>query len=292
MKIAIYGKTFSEDFCPGSLELFSKLRQYNAHITIYSPFKDFLRHERGIDTSFDDEFYTHEDLGQDINFLISIGGDGTFLEAVTMVRGSGIPIIGINSGRLGFLANIAKGEISQSIDAIMKNQYTLEQRTLIELKSKNNYFGDFRYALNEFAVQKHGSSMITIHTSINKEFLNTYFTDGLIISTPTGSTAYSLSVGGPIVSPSSRNFIISPIASHNLNVRPIVVPDYCEVTLQVDGRDCNYMITLDSRVVKLKVPCEFIIKRADFTLKMLKLSNNNFFNTLRNKLMWGMDKRY
>jgi NAD+ kinase len=291
MNIALYGKNFDSQFEKVLRELLNKLSLYKACVHVYKPMLTFLK-ERNIDYDFAGEFDDYQNLSAKLNFLVSIGGDGTFLSTISLVRNSGIPVIGVNSGRLGFLANIAKEEIAASLEALFQGRYNLDERSLLELTSDSTTLEAYNYALNDITFQKVGASMITIHVKINNEFLNTYFTDGLIISTPTGSTAYSLSVGGPLLTPHSRCFIISPIASHNLNVRPIVVPDECELKIMVNGRNHNYAVTIDSQNLFFNESLEFTIKMANFKIKMVKLETNTFYNTLRNKLMWGVDKRY
>ncbi len=291
MKITIYGKTFNPGFNPYIKELFDKLEQNDVEIVVFRSFFDFIRKEVGIDAKAADIFENHDDIKEDVDFMISIGGDGTFLETIPFVRNYDIPVIGLNSGRLGFLANISSGEISSALDAIFKSDYEIESRALIKLDADKDVFGDLNFALNEITIQKKNSSMITIDTFLDDEFLNTYWTDGLIISTPTGSTAYSLSVGGPIVIPGSNNFILAPIASHNLTVRPIVIPDDITITLKVHSRNEKFFVTADNRTSLIDSSVNLKLYKAGFKLKMLKLPNNNFYSTLRNKLMWGADKR-
>jgi NAD+ kinase len=291
MKITIYGKTFNKEFNPYISELFEKLSQHNVEVLVFQAFLDFIKKQTGIDTRNVGVFKNHNDIKKDVDYMISIGGDGTFLETIPFVRSFNIPIVGLNSGKLGFLANIASGEISSALDAIFNNDYEIESRALIKLDSDKNIFGDLNFALNEITIQKKSSSMITIDTYLDDEFLNTYWTDGLIISTPTGSTAYSLSVGGPIVIPGSGNFILAPIASHNLTVRPIVIPDNKIIKLKVHSRNEKFLITADNRTSLIDSSLKLTLYKADFKLKMLKLPNNSFYTTLRNKLMWGMDKR-
>lgn len=291
MIISIYGKTYNSEFNPYIKELFEKLGQNNVETIVYKPFLKFIRNNAGIDTTSMDVFENHNEIKDDVDFMISIGGDGTFLETIPFVRNYNIPIIGLNSGRLGFLANISKGEISSALDAIFEKKYEIESRTLIKLDSDINVFGELNFALNEITIQKKNSSMITIDVYLNDEFLNTYWTDGLIISTPTGSTAYSLSVGGPIIIPGSNNFILASIASHNLTVRPIVIPDNNIIKLKINSRNEKFFITADNRTSLIESSVKLTLYKADFKLKMLKLPNNNFYVTLRNKLMWGADKR-
>ncbi len=291
MKITIYGKTFNPGFKPYIKELFEKLHQNKVKVNVYKPFLEFIRKKTGIEPEHNDIFENQDDIRDDIDFMISIGGDGTFLETIPFVRNHNIPIIGLNSGRLGFLANIAKEEISSAFKAIFEKEYKIENRALIKLDTKKSIFGDLNFALNEITIQKKESSMITIDAFLNDEFFNTYWTDGLIISTPTGSTAYSLSVGGPILLPDSSNFIIAPIASHNLTVRPIVVPDSVVITLKVRKRKEKFFVTADNRTRLIDSSVKLKLYKADFKLKMLQLPNNNFYTTIRNKLMWGVDKR-
>lgn len=291
MKIAIFGKTFSEEFKENLTLLFEKFREIQAEIIIYDKFFDFIDNNATIDLKAIKTFSKYSDIDNSIDLMISMGGDGTFLESITYIRSLGIPIIGINTGRLGFLANIARQEVVTAFEAILNNQYTLEQRSLIQLKSDQDLFGDFDCALNEITVQKESNTMISVQVYLNGELLNSYWTDGLIVSTPTGSTAYSLSAGGPIATPDCKNFIISPIASHNLTVRPVIVPSENVIKLRVEGRNKNFLITLDSRSIQVNREIEFTIKQADFFINMIKLEYNSFSTTLRNKLMWGVDKR-
>lgn len=291
MKIAIFGKNFSSEFRENLSLLFEKFRKVQAEIIIYDKFYDFIKKNAEVDLKEAKTFNKYSDIDKSIDLMISMGGDGTFLESITFIRSLEIPIIGINTGRLGFLANIARQEVVTAFEAILNKQYTLEHRSLIHLKSDQNLFGDFDCALNEVTVQKESNTMISIQVYLNGELLNSYWTDGLIVSTPTGSTAYSLSVGGPIATPDCKNFIISPIASHNLTVRPVIVPSENEIKLKVEGRNKNFLITLDSRSVQVDREIEITIKQADFFINMIKLEYNSFSTTLRNKLMWGVDKR-
>ncbi len=291
MKITIYGKTFNPGFSPYIKELFEKLHQNKIKVIVYKPFLEFIREETGIEPEHNDTFENQDDIGNDTDFMISIGGDGTFLESIPFVRNHNIPVVGLNSGRLGFLANIAKEEISSAFKAIFEKEYKIEYRTLIKLDTKKNIFGNLNFALNDITIQKKESTMITIDTYLNDVFFNAYWTDGLIVSTPTGSTAYSLSVGGPIVLPGSNSLIIAPIAPHNLTVRPIVVPDDVIITLKVRNRDEKFFVTADNRTKLIDSSVTLKLYKADFKLKMLQLPNNNFYTTIRNKLMWGVDKR-
>lgn len=292
MKIGLFGNRFNESFDAVIYHLLKRLSSRDdISISVHQNFADFLVNEKKYAFQFNHYFTNHSTLQKDLDFLISIGGDGTFLESVTLVRDSGIPIVGFNSGRLGFLANISSADIDRAIEELLEKKYVLEQRSLVGMYCEECLFDDFTYALNELTIQKTTSSLITIHTYINDIFLNSYWTDGLIISTPTGSTAYSLSVGGPIVTPDSNNFIISPIAPHNLNVRPIIIPDTSILKLKVEGRTSNYTLTLDSRSAIIEIGMEIIVKKSPFQINLIKLQSIDYFSTLRNKLMWGADKR-
>lgn len=291
MKVAIYGRSTNDNISEHIQLLFSKLNEYKTDILIYEPFYKFLTLKMEIKGSIK-TFNAHSDLKQDVDCMLSLGGDGTFLETLTYVRNSGIPVLGINTGRLGFLANVAKNEINDAIESLVNKKYSIEKRALLSVTSPVNLFGEVNYALNELTIfKKDSSSMITIHTYINGDYLNSYFADGLIIATPTGSTAYSLSCGGPLVMPGSQNFVITPIAPHNLNVRPLVISDNNVIKLKVEGRSSHYLASLDSRSEIIDSSVELTLKKADFELHIIKLENQNFFNTIRNKLLWGIDKR-
>lgn len=293
MKIALFGKQFSEDFLDSFKLILDEFNSRKIELCIYRPLYDFIVNELDFIPDITEFFSQHADLDKKADYFFSIGGDGTFLDAVTVVQDSGIPIVGVNSGRLGFMADIAREEIPAAISDIFEGNYSIEERTLLKVQTKDNgLFKDFNYALNEFTVHKKDSaSMITIHTYIDGEYLNSYWADGLIIATPTGSTAYSLSVGGPILIPNTQNFVISPISPHNLTVRPIVLPNHQEITLKVEGRSDSYLASLDSRSVSFEALNELKISKADFKIKVLKLKTHSFYSTLRNKLMWGVDKR-
>ena len=224
--------------------------------------------------------------------MFSIGGDGTILDTVTQIQDSGIPVLGINIGRLGFLSSIAAEEIAGAIESLMKGHFSLDKRRLLRLESNVQIFGEANYALNELTIhKKDSSSMIIINTYLNGEYLNSYWADGLIIATPTGSTGYSLSCGGPIVAPYSGNFVITPIAPHNLNVRPIVVSDENVISLEVQGRSQYFLASLDSRSVTIDSAISLAVRRAEFTINLVRMGNDNFLDTLRKKLNWGLDTR-
>lgn len=291
MRIAIFGRTINPVFYDSLKRLFDILHLHNVDVVIYQPFADYLCKEVKCDPAVPGDFSTPEEL-KNVDFFFSIGGDGTFLEGVSFVRDSGIPMVGINSGRLGFLADIAQEELEYALEDLFAGRYRLQTRSLIKLEDDNGTLADFPYALNEFTVHKRDTSqMITVHAQVGDEFLNSYWADGLIVSTPTGSTAYSLSVGGPVIPPVASNFIISPIAPHNLNIRPVVIPDYQQITLTVEGRGGRFMTTLDSRSAVCESGKEIRLRKADFGIKVLKLFNHSFYGTLRTKLMWGVDRR-
>ncbi len=291
MRIAVFGKQFGEVFFNACKSLFNILKDNDVEVVIHKPFYDFLLTSVKMKPDVDAFFTAHTEIAG-VDLVFSIGGDGTFLEAVTYVRDKGIPIVGINSGRLGFLADISQGEMKVALREVLEGKYQLRQLDLLVLETNGNHFGDYNFALNELAVSKRDSSaMITVHTYVNNEFLNSFWADGLIISTTTGSTAYSLSVGGPILHPDSKSLIITPIAPHNLNVRPIVVPNDVEVTLKVEGRDSKFLASLDSRSEVFDNTVHLKVKKAGFSINVIELEGHSFFTTLRNKLMWGVDKR-
>ena len=291
MKVAIFGKIFNDNLHQIISNLMYKLYEHNVELYVYQPFYNYLVTEKKFKITTCGFFTCNADLPKDIDFLISIGGDGTFLETITLVHDSDIPIVGFNSGRLGFLANISSTEMDVALDNLLSKNYAIEKRSILRVSATNQIFGDFPCALNECTIQKTSSSLLTIHVKINGEFLTSYWADGLIIATPTGSTAYSLSVGGPIVTPESQNFIITPIAAHNLNVRPLIIPDSAVLKLSVEGRTNNFLTTIDSRSEIIGIENEIIISKASFSINMIKLPHINFYSTLSNKLMWGADKR-
>jgi NAD+ kinase len=291
MKIAIYARNIDQELLPKLKSFFSSLADYDFEIYVYSELLNHLIDELHYNPPYSGCFSNYMDLNPTIDFLISIGGDGTFLDTLSLVRDSKIPVIGINSGKLGFLASISKENIIEAIDLLYKGNYIIEERTLLQLNSEDKIFGEFNYALNDISIQKKSSEMITVHTYIDDEFLNTYWADGLIVATPTGSTAYSLSVGGPIVMPDSNDFIISPISPHNLTVRPIVIPDKGKITLVPAGRCSKYLVSMDHYSKIVDKAHTFYIQKANFSMRVLRLGNTNYYSTLRNKLMWGVDKR-
>lgn len=291
MNIAIYGRPVN----PKQVELAEKVIQLlvkaGAEFSIHEPYRNFLSKHMNLSAKAK-SFQTHGDLRGKTDFLLSIGGDGTLLDTVLLVKDSGIPIAGINAGRLGFLSSIAEDNLTIALDSLAKGHYSLDARTILRLESNHPLFEEDNVALNEFTIhKKETSSMITIHAYLNGEYLNSYWADGIMISTPTGSTGYSLSCGGPIVVPQSESFVITPIAPHNLNVRPIVVSDKNVISLEVEGRSQRFMATLDSRSATIDSGYQLAIRKENYSINLIRLSNENFLNTLRKKLNWGLDTR-
>jgi len=290
-KIAIFGRNIKESSLPGIKKFFKSIVLFPFEIYVYKPFAESLINNKIALSSQYHTFTNHNQLSNDFKVFYSLGGDGTFLESVQYVRDKEIPIAGINAGRLGFLANISQDEICESFKNILEENYSIERRSLLKFHCEDNPFCEFSYAFNEVTVQKHDSSLITIDTYIDGILLNKYWADGLIISTPSGSTAYSLSTGGPIVEPECRNIIISPIASHNLTVRPIVIPDYKKIELKITSRSDKFLVTIDSRSFVFGIQKKIKIELADFNIKIIKLPNHTYYDTIRKKLMWGVDIR-
>ena len=292
MTIAIFGNPFPEHFTKYIQHLVKRLENEHIKIIIEVNFNIFL--EKSIRfASKVETFESCESLkNTDADILFSIGGDGTLLKAATYVRDSNIPILGINTGRLGFISSISAGQIDDAVNDILKSNYKISERALLELNSQKRLFKDKNFALNEVAISKKDtSSMVRIDAFVDDIFLNTYWADGLVVSTPTGSTGYSLSCGGPIIMPGTNNIIITPNAPHNLNVRPIVINDSSVIKLKVEDRDQLALVSLDSRSRAFDSDTELIIKKADFKIRLIQPQNNSFTATIRNKLMWGLDKR-
>ncbi|MES2516329.1 MAG: NAD kinase [Bacteroidota bacterium] len=290
MTIAVYARNTKENYPDYLEQLLAFSVKENFNVIVFKPYLDFLNAE--LKTSFNTNTYsTSEELIAKADYVISLGGDGTMLETLEYVRRSGIPVLGVNTGRLGFLATVFKEDFQKALQLLIKEKFTLDKRELIEL-DKTTCFNEVNYALNEFTIHKKESgAMINVDTFVDGVFLNSYFADGLIVSTPTGSTAYSLSCGGPIMVPDSDNFIITPIAPHNLNVRPIVISNNKTLSFKVSGRSDSFNVSLDSRSQTIKNQSELFIKKADFRFNMINLEGQHFFETLRNKLLWGIDKR-
>jgi NAD+ kinase len=291
MTIAIFGSPYPNHFTKYIQHLIKKLENEHIKIIVEEKFNIFLQNNIRFTTEID-TFDSYESLRNNADFLFSIGGDGTLLKAVTFVRESNIPIMGINTGRLGFISSISAGQIDDAVNDILKENYKISERALLELNTEHKLFKDKNFALNEVAISKKDtSSMLRIDTYVDDDFLNTYWADGLVVSTPTGSTGYSLSCGGPIIMPGTNNIIITPNAPHNLNVRPIVIDDRSIIKLKVEDRDQLALVSLDSRSRAFDSDTELIIKTADFKIRLIQPQNNSFTSTIRNKLMWGLDKR-
>ncbi len=289
MTIALFGKNFAPENADYLRQLLNELAENQAKIAIYKPFADIIAAfiPEGINYTV---FHSHADLKADL--LFSIGGDGTILDAVPLVLDSGMPVAGINMGRLGFLSSISKTEISKAVESVLSGEYGVEQRTLLELVAPENVFGDVRYALNELNVIRNPEhSLLAIKVFVDDVYLNTYWGDGILLATPTGSTAYSLSAGGPIIAPNAKNFVITPIAAHNLTVRPIVIPDDSEIRIQVEGREKKFVFSMDSRTCALDTSVQLKVRKADFCIHLVRMKDEDFFGTIRNKLMWGKDNR-
>lgn len=289
MKVAIYSRLQKEKSTRCAINFLSLIsKKEQAEIVLeksfYENIKSNLTNKHKTFTTLDDSF----------DVFVSIGGDGTILRAITFIKDLNIPIVGINTGRLGFLATVQTNELEQAIDRIFSKNYRITERTLLEVETtpSNPKISSFNFAFNELTVsRKNTASMITINTHLNDEYLTSYWSDGLIISTPTGSTGYSLSCGGPVIIPNATSFVITPIAPHNLSARPLVIDDSTVIKLKVDGRENEHFISLDSRIATLENNTEISIKKAPFTIKMIEFQNESFLNTLRQKLLWGEDKR-
>ncbi|WP_187264570.1 NAD kinase [Pontibacter beigongshangensis] len=290
MRIAILGKPFSDETAPFIQVLFDELIRRKADLYVVDHFKQFLSNTINIPEYV--QSFNRGDQLEGVDVVFSIGGDGTLLDSVTYVGARQIPIMGINTGRLGFLATIPHDSITAALDALYKGRYTLDDRALIRVDSDLDVFDGINFGLNEFSVLKQDtSSMIVVHTYIDGEYLNSYWADGLVVATPTGSTGYSLSCGGPLVLPQTNNFVISPVCPHNLNVRPMIVSDKSVISFEVEGRSSSYLASLDSRSVAVDMTVQLAVRRERFTARLVKLHHVNFLSTLRNKLNWGYDKR-
>lgn len=291
MRIAIYSRGLENNQLQDVQLLLTELARYGAEPVFFQDFFNLFYSAITIPGKYS-TFTSGEDLDLTIDCIISLGGDGTLLDTVTLVKDSGIPVLGINYGRLGFLASIGKEELHSALNALVNRKYVLDKRTLLHLDADVPLFNDMPYALNEFTLHKKDTSpMIKIHTYLNGEFLNTYWADGLIVATPTGSTGYSLSCNGPVVFPDSASFVITPVAPHNLNIRPIIVPDNTIVSFEVEGRTDGFLCTLDSRRELVSKDIQLAVKKETFGINLIRLNENNFLQTLRNKLSWGLDKR-
>jgi NAD+ kinase len=290
MTIAVYARC-TKDNLPIYVEQLARLLfKERVKLIVFKEYYEFIKKEYGF--ALELETFSNAEELSGAKFLISLGGDGTMLETVSLVRKSGIGVLGVNTGRLGFLATVNKDDLEKAVMMLLNARFSLDKRALIELSGCHNCFGDVNYALNEFTIHKQESgAMINVDTYVDGVFLNSYFADGLIVSTPTGSTAYSLSCGGPIMMPDSNNFIITPIAPHNLNVRPMIIPNKKEISFKVSGRGDTFYASLDSKTSAIKPQTEIKIRLADFKFDLINLEGQHFFSTLRNKLLWGIDRR-
>jgi NAD+ kinase len=291
MNIAIYGRPVNSTQVALAESIIETLKNNGCRLVIHEPYFHFLKKHISKLENYE-LFNSAPDLKNNIDFLFSIGGDGTLLDTVTLVKDSKIAIVGVNAGRLGFLSSISMENLVNAVQSLKKGHYSVDSRTLLRLESNHPLFGDENMALNDFTLNKmETSSMITIHAYLNGEYLNSYWADGIIVATPTGSTGYSLSCGGPIIVPQSESFVITPIAPHNLNVRPIVVSDKNVISLEVEGRSQHFMATLDSRSLTIESGFQLALRKEEYCINLIRLNNENFLNTLRSKLNWGLDKR-
>ncbi len=292
MQVVVYAKQYKNKDLPYIQALFDALYAEGINPYIYTPFLNAIRGNvtfAGHYAAFDDhlDFRVHK-----IDFVITLGGDGTMLNAVTFIRDAGVPMLGINLGRMGFLADIEKHVIVEAVQKMARGQYSIEERTMLYLESTPPLFGEMPFALNDCTILKRDtSSMITIHCFLNGDYLNSYWADGIIIATPTGSTGYSLSCGGPIIFPNSNNFVITPVAPHNLNVRPIVISDHSILSFEIEGRADNFICTLDSRFEIIHAQHQIAVRKNDFSTKVVQLQDITFLSTIREKLAWGADVR-
>ena len=291
MQIAIFGRSFSEGRTQVIKELYKSLHEAGADLLVIEP---FLKSTAGMlpEGARVKSFKNAAGLDSTTACLMTIGGDGTLLEAVTLIRDSGIPVLGINTGRLGFLAGFSQDEIQMAAQMAVSGSYFIDERSLLQLEMTGGPFQDFPFALNDITLhKKESSTMITVHVRLNGEHLNSYWADGLIVASPTGSTGYSLSCGGPILMPESPNIIITPIAPHNLNVRPLVITDKHQLSIDVEVRGKNFMLALDSRSASLPARSKILVSKAPFTIRLARKPDQAFLKTLREKLMWGIDRR-
>jgi NAD+ kinase len=290
MNIAIYGRQFNDTALPYIQQVFDNLAQHKAEIYVHHQLETYLA-GRIVTTPYK-ILKQGDKLEGLIDVFLTIGGDGTLLDMVTLIRDTGIPVIGINFGRLGFLASVNKNDIAAAIYAVVNNQFTLDSRELLKVESEGNIFGDDNFALNDVTFHKRDdAAMITTHAYLDDEILNSYWGDGIIVSTSTGSTAYSLSCGGPIIFPQSNSIVVTPISPHNLNVRPVILPDSSVLTFKVECRSANYLVSCDSRTAVIDRSIKFRLSKAGFRLNLIRLNNESYLTTLRNKLLWGIDVR-
>ncbi|MBP7534308.1 MAG: NAD kinase [Chitinophagales bacterium] len=291
MRIGIYSRVLKTDDIEFLQQLLLLLNERNMQVLVYDDYYQQLNQSLPLFNTVQ-TFSGNESLSDNIDYILSIGGDGTLLNTLELVRDSGVPVLGINTGRLGLLTDITRDQLNEAFTALETQKYQLDRRTLISLQSDILLFGNANFALNEFAIHKKDTSaMIVIHTYIDDEFVNSYWADGIIVATPSGSTAYSLSCGGPIIYPTTNAFVLTPVAPHNLNVRPVVIPDHCTISFEISGRSDNFLCSLDSRYETIDQHVKLTIKKANFTLNLVRLEETHFFSTIRKKLMWGQDSR-
>ncbi|MFY0593195.1 NAD kinase [Roseivirga sp.] len=290
MRIALHGKSTGPEAQKCINDVFELLEKHQIVASISESYKADLL-EKGLFTGKLDTFHIGDDLSG-FDFIISLGGDGTILDTITYTNRSEVPIVGINLGRLGFLANTPRNEIKDTFERLISGDFTVESRSLIHVDSNQGIFHPYNFGLNELTiVKKETSSMIVVHTYVDGDYLNSYWADGLIVATPTGSTGYSLSCGGPLVDPAQKNFIITPVSPHNLNVRPIILSDQSVITFEIEGRSKQFMVSLDSRSQSIDDSVQISVRREEFEAKLVRFKNNKYFDTLRQKLNWGLDAR-
>jgi NAD+ kinase len=291
MRVAIYGRKINKQSSEYFTELLKYFDDFGWKAILEEDLKSVLIAKIGISEKYE-TFKSSHDFKSGIDLTISMGGDGTFLKSVSYIQDTGVPIMGINTGRLGFLANISKDQIYHTLSQVKDKKYDFQKRSLLRIFTEEDIFGEDNFALNELTLHKKDeASMITVHASLDNKYLNAYWADGLIVATPTGSTAYSLSCGGPIITPGCQVHILTPIAPHNLNVRPVVVPDHLPINLSVEGRGRSYLLSLDGISKSIKQGEEIIVKKAEFMINVIKFEDNNFLDTIRNKMLWGIDNR-
>ncbi len=291
MNVAIYGPKITKENSVYFKEVLDTLAAFGWNPILEKNLKNQMVKKMNLSDKMD-EFSTHSDFHKGIDLTMSIGGDGTFIKSVGFVRDSGVPILGINTGRLGFLATISKDQIFSTMEQVKQKKFEHQKRSLLRIDTEENLFGEDNFALNEVTFHKKDtSSMLTVHAYLDDNYLNSYWADGLIVATPTGSTAYSLSCGGPIITPGCQVHILTPIAAHNLNVRPMVVPDHMPIKVSIEGRERKYLISLDGNSKNIRQGEEVLVTKAEFMINVIKFEKNNFLDTIRNKMMWGIDKR-
>lgn len=291
MNVAIYAQKINKQDAQYFEDLLKIIADFGWKPILEKDFKTQLFKKTGLGKECK-TFNSHQDFKTGIDCAFSVGGDGTFIKTVSYIRNSGVPILGINTGRLGFLANINRDQIHSTLDLVHEKKFVYQERSLLRVETEDDLFGEDNIALNEVTLHKKDTaSMITVHAALDGAYLNSYWADGLIVATPTGSTAYSLSCGGPIITPGCLVHILTPIAAHNLNVRPMVVPDHLPIKLKIEGRQRKYLISLDSKTKPIAEGAEIMIHKAEFMINVMKFEENSFLDTIRNKMLWGLDKR-